>query len=477
MPRLIEIMRDTGADVVMLQEVEFEEEVVLGDKKEFVLPSYLREFTHTQEYDAVLPSQGELEMMGERNLRVLGRRVPVGNALLLRRKRVAVVTHVPQKIGKTGSKHGGNLRNTTLVSAVIRPLAVGDNASSFCFDPIFVASVHLDAMSEEKRVGALLKCLERARKMGARDAILGGDMNSEIGRGSGLSAVLDHRKDGGCNDDKEDFDGATLREVEDECASAARLGEGATPTRVQLRAWCAMRSKAREASMRTRMFLRRAPTGKTRAGFDFAEGDIGEDLMGMWALDHLLYTGSRRLQLTSLWETLEGIGDTLVTGIPSRRFGVPSDHLPIAGEFSCSCSLRPASLPRGDGTAEPSDRLRELIERERASTMEFGIKMEEEKRVLTYAEKEIPANTTGNEVARPSNGMGKNKKSGSGTTARPSEAIVVLKRAQKKLRRELVARNAEIRTVFVAGLNVTEGDELEDMLGGISLWNWAEKGS
>ena len=77
-PRLLAELEASKADVICLQEVQFER--IPGkaddDEDEYVLPSYLR----LDNYECILPDKRPLREMALRNERVLRVRAPVGNA-------------------------------------------------------------------------------------------------------------------------------------------------------------------------------------------------------------------------------------------------------------------------------------------------------------------------------------------------------------------------------------------------------------
>ena len=107
-------------------------------------------------------------------------------------------------------------------------------------DPLVIASVHLDATNEQKRVSLLTKCFARARfllknassqqfnndekmRILPLTAIISGDMNAEFLHGSCLSAIL------------KDYDSQQVSESDtvEACRSALRLQEA--PNENQIR--------------------------------------------------------------------------------------------------------------------------------------------------------------------------------------------------------------------------------------------------
>lgn len=142
-------------------------------------------------------------------------------------------------------------------------------------DPTAFFAVHLDAQSEEKRVEQLKKCLDRARALGTRNAVLAGDMNTECLPGSCVQAMISREP-------------VTQEQMARECASALRLkgdeeedSEGAVgakgaegssePSEEQLEQWRVLWDKAAVAPREQRIELLRVPTG----------GGVSFDLCGL----------------------------------------------------------------------------------------------------------------------------------------------------------------------------------------------------
>ena len=201
---------------------------------------------------------------------------------------------------------------------------------------VAVASVHLDAGSEDKRVqllGATLAAA-RARMGGGRNlrVIVAGDMNAEFKVGSALGAVVS----------PEDGDAADARR---ECTVALRRA----PDDAELEAWAELRRIARfdiQKTLRSGL-LGRVPTGPTRCGYDHEVA--GSTAMRAWSLDHLLYSPAT-LAPVARWATLEADPKALAEGLPNASW--PSDHLPVA-----ACVLRRVSIrsaERGGDSGAPA---------------------------------------------------------------------------------------------------------------------------
>jgi hypothetical protein len=243
-PRLLKELLDSEADVLCLQEVQFEcmplsDESVSAGKCSYVLPEWLREPLEGAGYTACVPSQKELRNMGERNERVLRVHAPVGNALLYRSDRLEQVdTPPPSKadagVGGGASGEGAKakgLEGTTRIGVCVSG-RVGSDLEGL-IDRLALFCVHLDATSEEKRVKLLARCLEHARgAFHTRNVLIAGDMNTELLRGScvgamvarGISFAPGEDPEVGAEAEAEAEAEPTEAELARECASALRVG-------------------------------------------------------------------------------------------------------------------------------------------------------------------------------------------------------------------------------------------------------------
>ena len=100
-PRLLAELLASAADIICLQEVQFER----GAGGQYVLPAWLAPLSSAESagYSARLPPQADLKEMAERNERVLGvADAPVGNALLLRTRRLSLLE--PEPAVRPGAK-------------------------------------------------------------------------------------------------------------------------------------------------------------------------------------------------------------------------------------------------------------------------------------------------------------------------------------------------------------------------------------
>ena len=168
-PRLLKELESCGADVICLQEVQFDDS---GDG-EFSLPKWLQ----LPDYLFRVPPPRELLAIAKRNERVLGSRSAIGNAVLYRTDRLSLVEQ----------QGAGGRDQLTGVGVCVR----GQPGTALAaLGPTAVLSVHLDATSEEKRVRQLSNCLERARQLGTREVIIAGDLNTEMWSGSCVEAFV-----------------------------------------------------------------------------------------------------------------------------------------------------------------------------------------------------------------------------------------------------------------------------------------------
>eukprot|EP00927_Polykrikos_kofoidii_P056696 TRINITY_DN50786_c0_g1_i1.p1 TRINITY_DN50786_c0_g1~~TRINITY_DN50786_c0_g1_i1.p1 ORF type:complete len:603 (+),score=84.10 TRINITY_DN50786_c0_g1_i1:59-1867(+) len=427
-PRLLAQFRAWRADVLCLQEVQFEQN---GDG-EFMLPAWLQELPG---YAASLPGQQALRMMADRNLRVLDDEVAIGCAVLYRTDRLELC-----------AEGGLNNAPNTLVPALLRgregtPLAA--------LDPTAFFSVHLDARSEEKRVDQLIKCLELVRRMGVHEAVLAGDLNTECLPGSCVSAFVAGTPE------------PTADEMKRECASELRLGavcedgdDGADalgsavetdknvasaeagPTDAQLEEWAVRWRRAESTAKSLRVPLSHLHTGPTRAGYDHGMS-VGPCVS--WRLDHILFT-ARTLELRGCWDTLEADPESTASGLPNRT--CPSDHLPVASVFLPSPSPRINDAQVADLMARV-----DLVGRRQASER-LALQSE-----LDGRKPNTPAVAPPTEAA-----AGKKQKKGKERPSPEMEAFIRESRSQLRKQKEL---HAEERERFLLELGELELDAVD----------------
>lgn len=319
-------------DLILLQEVQFERDED-GESRRWALPEWLR----LQGYSFAIPSQGSLTQIAERNLRVLGTLAPIGNAIMWRNERIARVSGDEADLEKRKIKSG-----TTRV--VVRVRGRTDGALRDLPETL-VASVHLDATSESKRVKMLIKTMkECARLACAGGMIVGGDMNAELTLGCAVGAVVrDAPRPSRAQFERECAVGLRLAPSttttngtahaddgggdDDDARKADDVEATVTPSTTQVDEWISMWENARRDARLSGTELLRVPTGPTRAGYDHGKS-VGPCVS--WKLDHIFFSASS-LELRSMWNTLEADHASLASGLPNET--CPSDHYPIAASF------------------------------------------------------------------------------------------------------------------------------------------------
>ncbi len=381
---------ERAPDVICLQEVEFEKH---GDKR--VPPAWLTDAL--EGFEIIACKTSILERNAKRNLRVVGKDVAVATAIAIGRG---------WSVAWTGEHNG-----TTEVLVGVEKDGVGHVA---------VASVHLDAGSEDKRVqllGATLAAA-RARMGGGRNlrVIVAGDMNAEFKVGSALGAVVS----------PEDGDAAdALRE----CTVALRN----SPDASELEAWAELRRIARFDIQRTLRsgLLGRVPTGATRCGYDHEVA--GSTAMRAWSLDHLLYSPAT-LAPVARWATLEADAASLASGLPNADW--PSDHLPVAAAFVVSPPPGPLSEAATAG-------LRRLAHAEADANAAFSAADADD--------------AAADAAERPPKGGGKKQRQ----RCKPTPEAIERKRRRRKRQQDHHAALGARRAEFVAALDERDYDALE----------------
>ena len=307
-PILLKVLQSCQADVICLQELQLKRDEKTNN---LVLPTWILPLVQDHCYQVRLPPQGELEIIAQRNGRVLDIDAAVTCAILYRVDRLEVADDVKQTSAK-------DTDTSTCVSLCIK-------AKLGSMDPVVVTCVHLDATDEKKRIGQLTRCLRRARQLGNGttvkpiSTIIAGDMNQEFNPGSAVAGFLPI-----------DLEvQVTEGDRERECALSHRYNQGQTPTKEEMDEWNGLFTQAQSAVRRDFcVSLGRIETGATRSAYD--HDDNGQRSMKQWRLDHILYTPDT-LQPCAHWATLEDDPESCVTGLPNHRHG--SDHMPIAAVF------------------------------------------------------------------------------------------------------------------------------------------------
>jgi len=431
-PRLLKELKACRADVICLQEVQFES----LDDGSFGLPPWLA----LDGYAARLPSRGPLQQMAERNKRVLDAEVAVGTALLYRTDRLEL-------LDCPGIKD-----INTRVSACLR----GRSGSALsALGKTLVSTLHLDAQSEEKRVEQMRICLETAQSLGLREVILAGDLNTECRSGSCVAALI--------ADVPEPSEADLLRECsialrlsgdEDEPESTrSALDSTSAPTAADLQVWADLYRKARAIPKEHRVALSQVPTGPTRAAYD--HGKLSGPCVS-WRLDHILYS-SRTLRLRGTWTALEADAAALEAGLPNRW--CPSDHLPIAAVFEVS----PTPALDDDGRAALQRRIRETEERQAEEQRQLAESLDQR------APPERPSSTSqqDGEAAPPASKKAKKK------GEKPSPEVIAFIQEKRRLLREQKQQHLEERQALVDAASELERDALDQLM---SVAAWIESG-
>ena len=178
-PRLLQALRSCRADCICLQELQLERAQVAADENDddskgpYVLPKWIRPIVDDDNYDIVLPPQPELDVIGERNVRVLGKAAAVTCAVLYRSDRMEVV--------EERFRGPRDVDTNTQVTVCLKGKSWDRDSSG-----VVVTSIHLDATDERKRVGQLRRCLHRARNFRSKEdelepisTLIVGDYNQE----------------------------------------------------------------------------------------------------------------------------------------------------------------------------------------------------------------------------------------------------------------------------------------------------------
>lgn len=331
--RLLDALRTCRSQVICVQELQLERSSTGDQQASFQIPTWLSPMVKEYGYEAILPPVDQLELIAERNTRVLGVDAAVTCAVLVQNKHWHIVR-------EESNNDKGDTATTTLDSNTCVSVCL-ENRENPSIDPLVVTSVHLDATDEEKRIRQVEKCFQRAQvlldsAMKAKQedeenksatvpltAIIAGDMNAEFQLGSCMHSML--QKESPSNDN----------ETQKACAGALRLSSS-SPTPKQLKAWKKLQMEASQLLDDYCVSLDRVDTGDTRCAYSHDNNDINNDndestpAMESWKLDHILYTTSR-LSPLARWSTLESDDVSSSIGLPNPK--CPSDHLPIAAVF------------------------------------------------------------------------------------------------------------------------------------------------
>ena len=428
-PRLLQALRSCRADCICLQELQLERTRAAADENDgaskgpFVLPRWIRPIVDEDDYDIVLPPQSDLDVIGERNIRVLGKDAAVTCAVLYRRDRLEVV--------EERFRGPRDVDTNTQVTVCLKG-KVWDRDSP----GVVVTSIHLDATDERKRVGQLRRCVYRARNFRSKEeelepisTLIAGDYNQEFGSGSCISAFLMDSKAGRQVDDAD---------MSRECAVSRRLEKNQEPTSQQLKEWRDLYDETYETTRDMCVSLKRVSTCETRSAYDHdVVADGGNRVMGQWRLDHLLYT-SGTLEPVRHWATLESDAESCTTGLPNHKYG--SDHLPIGAVFRL-ISIPQLSQGRKD---ELLRMVKDMTGRQKNELCANEKAFDDE---LAKIEASLPPPVQEEDIPKKKN----KKKKGP-----PPKEIIEFMRKRRSIVKEIKAGHREERQEWITGLNDLE---------------------
>ncbi|KAL3804411.1 hypothetical protein HJC23_011339 [Cyclotella cryptica] len=470
------------------------------NKPPFVLPNWISPLTQTSTssdkfvYNVILPEQSELEKIAERNRRVLREDAAVTNAIFYRADKWkpisseyvngSTITCVMQAFLPCGVKEQSqrNYKQTQCNREC-------DDQSA---DPVVIASIHLDAKSEEKRVQQLQRCLEQCAKVSFSctipPIIIAGDYNCELFRGSCVNAFLDSaltKESGNCIEDGNGKSQDTLdrhrgkpnlQEIQEECARALRLPTDSIPTSDQMKIWNELCADVSNFVSDHCLVLRRIDTGTTRVAFSHDCDMIGEGLdtdniaegekqsvMEQWHLDHILYTPFT-LAPFAKWSTLEDDEYSTKVGLPNER--VPTDHLPVAASFH----LRRHPTLNDDIRSRLFIAVNELEGRQRLELSDLQTEVDKIRAELEllHQQKEEASQPDGDDTHKDKKAK---KKKGP-----PAPEIIEHIRKSRAEIKQLKTKHRMERNDFIQDRSVVERMELRSFLKGLCCSSWVENG-
>ena len=450
-PRLIRSLRSCHADVICLQELQLERDLRQShsdgeNSARFILPKWIRPIVEEDAYVLCLPSQAKLSVMAARNGRVLGNDVPVTCAILYNSNRLEAISDK----GLRNSNSKQHVDTTSCVSVFLRGLGKMDTVG-----PLTITSIHLDATDEKKRVGQLSRCLRRARSFATiaqpnlqpLNTIIAGDFNDEFKAGSCVAAFLANGIE---------VDGLFIqgdKETDHQNASQI-IRERFGSSSIQLEDRKELHAEAFKTVRDFCVSLNRIETKETRSAYD-EESAIGQQIIGQWRLDHILYT-SATLCPVGYWATLEDDHDSCMLGLPNRRFG--SDHMPIAAVFR----ILPQTALGDEERANLMTRLKRLTERQRDILEQTQKHLDEKLRAV-----EALLHSASNEKEKEKEKEKKREK--------PHKDVVDFMRKRRSIIKNLKARQKEERNLLVNGLDDLHRLSIEEQYG-YSAMQWVERG-
>jgi endonuclease/exonuclease/phosphatase family metal-dependent hydrolase len=479
MPKLVEELKTSQADVICLQEIQFEKN---KNNDKFELPLYLQQL---EGYDYRIGAESSLKEIADRNKRVLNNEVAVGNAILWKTNRLEPIINLNEN--SSSSIKDANTR----VAMCFKGLQGGGLDH---LDKISIISVHLDATSEEQRIKQLSKALEIGRHLGTRNIIIAGDMNTECLPGSCVVEMINNHNvvkgyvtmseqqqdapacEGGVGAEeqtivKQDLfstEEPTKEQIIEECISAYRLDKNEIVKDEMIQQWNLLRTQAKEIPMKYRIpNLKRVLTGETRAAHDHGTLSEGEEKPSFksWKLDHILYNHDF-LTCVERWSTLEHDLESSNIGLPNKK--CPSDHLPIAAIFN---------INHCNKTSLNDDEINDLVNRWKLLLLQFQkekdnmsqqydndlliLENEHLAKQQQQAEEEAgTSDTQGNTSEALSTTTTKKKKT---KKVKPSDEMVLLLRRKREALKTLSQTQEQSRLNEVTLLNDLELDVAEKM--------------
>jgi len=452
-------------------------------------------------YSIILPPQKELGKIAERNRRVLLADAAITNAIFYRSDKWNPIIRNDDTSEEGGKDGSSSMRSTTsCVTQAFLPVDNGDqmqrkndNGIDYTTEPIVITSIHLDAQSEEKRVQQLQRCLEQSISLSSTPYIppcfIAGDYNCELFDGSCVNAFLSKKE---CELDATTLQSSTPQSLaaaieegnaykenrEKECASALRLSSDVSPSKEQLESWDELHASVRKFTRDNFLTVKRVDTGCTRVAYDHDEEDTTssampdetERTMGMWHLDHILYTPSTLVPLAK-WSSLEEDPHSRKVGLPNDR--IPTDHLPIAASFERH--PHPRLSPDAERMVTESLNAIDSSQREELNTHTFEAGQTQAELEQQHRRKNniiTDESTTEAESLQPVKKSKKKKKS-----PPPPEVIQHIRNSRAALK-VLKAEHCTQRENFIEERTVLERMVLQRGLGGsVTCAQWVESGS
>ncbi|KAL7472355.1 hypothetical protein ACHAXS_012689 [Conticribra weissflogii] len=427
-----------------------------------------------------------MEKMAERNRRVLLADAAITNAIFYKLEKWK-----PQSKDSRIPYH--NTTNCVLQSFISLEVTISNRNSTgdiVGYEPVAVASIHLDAKSEEKRVQQLQRCLERSIALSdspfAPPLIIAGDYNCEFFPGSCVHAFLQNDE----SKKEEKANAANKLEMQDrirECSRALRLSLNTLPSTEQLQSWNNLHASVTNFVYEHCWKLDRVQTGCTRVAYDHGDETIDDDsesvdqptdipsknhdkcnsgesspgkherrTMLQWHLDHILYT-SHSLMPLGKWSTLEDDEYSSERGLPNDR--VPTDHLPIAALF------KRQPHPRLDGKPRVIliESLQKLEERQKNDMQILLTELDRQRAEIDQQQKLNEEASSDRSQIHENTRQRKKKKTG----PPPPEIIQHIRTSRSRIKMMKEAQRVE-RENFVNGKCWLERLELQHFLGATS---------